>query len=200
MAFPTTSVLTDFTAANGDLDVRDTRFSKSIFGTESNTMAITSNQCKSPSGVQTAWWNAASFGPDCEVFATVIATGGNFSNLYLRLVTPGSSAVDGYKIRLFSSSAAVFRIDNGVQTQLGSTMAWTLAANDVAGADMVGSTITVYQNGTAVDNRSDGTYTAAGFIGLGADSNGPILDDFGGGTIGAVAGNTYTASGMGVIG
>lgn len=183
MAFPVNGVLDNFDRANagpppsaswtGPMDPADT------FG-----LFVVTNQCKANGGGWGgAYWNGATFGTNTEVYCTVRSNHEFF--LYARIASPGGAgAMDGYAVDFaFAGDVIkVYRIDNAVYTQLGTTISQTLAVGDQIGFSVIGSTITVYVNGTSVGTRSDSTYSAAGYIGADVEPSG-ILDDFGGGTL-----------------
>lgn len=145
-------------------------------------------------GYDSGWWNATTFGPNAEAFVTVVAEPSNDIALYLRVVSPGSSGVDGYQVVFWAGADTldIYRIDNTVQTLLGASQTGlALSAGDMVGAKIVGDTITCYRRSTGSwstfgSTRSDSTYTAAGYVGFyiyeGGTRSG-LFDDFGGGTI-----------------
>lgn len=148
-------------------------------------ISVVSNQCKAGGGgFGGAYWNAATFGPDCEVFCTLALGAVDGYLLYARIVNPGAGTMDGYMGEFNSSDVIrVYRIDNAVYTQLGADISTPIDASaDQVGMRISGSTINVYVNGVWIDSRVDATYTAAGRIGLDIPAN-AIIDDFGGGTI-----------------
>lgn len=145
------------------------------------------------------YWNVETFGPACEAFITIQDVPGNndYSGVYTRLVTPGSSAVDGYWARWYHTvgddQLTLFRIDNGVPTQLGSNDLLEVAVGDKLGLESDADDVhTVYYDDggagwTAGTNATatDTTYQSAGYIGLVMKDDDHQNDDFGGGTISA---------------
>ncbi len=107
-----------------------------------------------------------------------------------RTVNLGGGTLNGYYLFVNSTSAKLYRIDSGTNTQLGADFTQTIATGDSFGMSLVGSTITVYFKAaagswTSLGTRTDATYSAAGKIGIrGADgTNISLADDFGGGTL-----------------
>jgi hypothetical protein len=141
----------------------------------------------------TAWRNNAQYGPDAESWARIatLPGAGNHIRLYVRVQSPGSSAVDGYMLRTNQSSGTdqVFleRLDNGlITTRL--TMNQELAVGDTLLLRAVGSTLEAWRHdGIAwarLGTLADSAYAAAGFVGVGLRQTTGRLDDFGGRTYG----------------
>jgi phosphoribosylamine-glycine ligase len=132
-----------------------------------------------------ASWSAATFGPDTEVYLTVVtlpATGETVT-LWVRLANVGTATLTGYSLEFTApNTIKYFRWDNAVATQLGASVTQALNANDVLGLAIVGSILTGYVNGMALTTQSDPTYTAAGTIGIGGTGTTFRLDNVGGGT------------------
>lgn len=154
-------------------------------------IAVVSNQLAgAPSG--SAYWNLATFGPNCEVYITqpVVATGASFS-IIARWSGPGSN---GYGIRINRpsagvSSAEMVRIDGGFFTVLGAAVNVANVAGDSFGLSVVGSTLTAYRKAAAgggwapLFSRTDATYTDAGYLSVRIQDADVRLDDFGGGSV-----------------
>lgn len=205
MAFPTTSILETFTGSNG------TSPPNANWQNVINGIQIQGNQGKGTTNNASnlAMWKTSTFGPDCEVFATMAAATGFDSNnalvLYARLTTLVSSTFDGYAVAYLELSSdniiCAYRIDNGAYTQLGTNFIQTLSSGDALGLEIVGSgagNIRVYRkpaggswDATPLITFTDSTYTAAGYIGMSIEDTSGILDDFGGGTISSGA-TTHT--------
>lgn len=211
MAGPTTAVLDDFNRADGALGAN---WPSSVI--EFNTKCvIVSNAAKAADASRNdARWTA-SFGPDSEAYGTVSIVPANTLGqyLYVRIANPNSATMNCYAIKFTrfdgapDTRVAYQRFDSGVATTLGANE--TGFPSPVAGQkyflDATGSTITghLFDSGawTDISSRSDATYSAAGYIGMGFQSNSAgQMDDFGGGTVVVVSGNTYTETGSGVIG
>lgn len=137
------------------------------------------------------WWNPTTYGPDVVVQFTASAVPAKATTssgflIFLRLRDPSasSSTCDGYQVEFYDTDRSyIYRIDNGVATQLGATI--TLSATYASGALLagcaIGSSISAYREGTSEGSRTDTTYGAEGFIGLGAYDTATLdvrLDDF----------------------
>lgn len=188
MAFPTTSVLDDFNRPDGPLGVN---WTNGIRAGAPDTVVINTNKANTDTGLGTAWWNAASFGPSSEVFATESVADDGFA-LYTNLQSPGTGAADGYCFRsiLGTNTGRIQRMDDDSLTTLGATFAYdTIAAGDSFGGENLSGSLSFYQQHsagawTAYANRTDTTY-AGGFIGLevGEPVSGGFWDNFGGGSV-----------------
>jgi hypothetical protein len=181
--FPTTGLLDDFNRANNaslgaNWSTLDTYAS----------LGITSNACQpNASSGSGAYWNVATFGPDSENYVTVAAIGGSsqFFDQYVRVGTPGGN-YNAYAHECTTNAGALYRVDAKVYTQLGAGLTITVAAGNIIGLEVIGSTLTLYKNaGSWASNasRTDSTYSAAGNIALFADNTGIHFDDFSGGTV-----------------
>lgn len=178
MVFPTTPVLDDFNRADQG-PPPSSSWTDGFLAI--NGLAVISNQCGAPANFGNSYWNPATFGPDCEVFATVAAHS-SFPKVWARLKEPGSDTVDGYCLSASSTDWTFFRVDNGVLTQIGAALTGVGCANgDQVGLRIVGSKLTAYKNGVLVGTETDATYPAAGFIGLNGQTSAIRWDDFGGG-------------------
>lgn len=144
-------------------------------------------------GVNSGWWNVATFGPDVEAYATV-STLPNFSNvfrIYARIATPNTAGVDAYFVQhTVGSSTNLFRLDNGSATSIASaSITWQPA--DKVGIRCVGSAIEAWRHDgsswSMIASATDATYSAAGYCGLGISNQQCRMDDFYAGTIGAAA-------------
>lgn len=210
MAFPTTGLLHDFTGTAGTIPP-SADWTNLIAGTGSG-IKIVSNNCGGNIGgdgtFSSGWWNLSTYGPDCEVYCVVptrqLTTPARILSLFLGLITPGSSSVDGYRFDITTDTATtpddfwkITRVDNNVGTQLGSTVGQAYASGDSFGAERIGSTLTGYlKTGgvwSSVITQSDSTYTSAGYIGVQMEDSVFRIDDFSGGTVvSAASGGTWT--------
>jgi hypothetical protein len=195
MAFPTTSVLDDFNRAD-----ENPMTGWSSFVGAGARHEVVGNTCEASGAAANDYWNAATFGPDCEVYATVVEkTTGALIKLYARLVSVGSVAVDGYAVRHTTVSGAandtigLYRVDNATETLLGSAFTQEVAVGDSFGLEIVGDTLTAYYKAsggswTALGTETDSTHAGAGNIGVAISvTNTAGIDDFGGGTIASSA-------------
>ncbi|MDH4341173.1 MAG: fibronectin type III domain-containing protein, partial [Thermoleophilia bacterium] len=165
------------------------RWGDGILGSGERSLKVVSNQLASTrSTTATAWWNNAQYGADCESWATIatLPGNGNAVRLYVRLQTPGTSAVDGYMLfynQLSGTDQVVLlRITNGALTAL-STVNREITA---------GSRLLLRATGTALESWvqdgagwsqlgrvTDSTYVGAGYVGVGIRGKTGRLDDFG---------------------
>ncbi len=196
MAFPTTGILDAFTRAdNADLGTNWT--TPTLEG--DLPMEIVSNQAGysiADNSFRDEYWNAATFGPDCEVYYTVATKPLVTTPVYmfLRLQSPGTSGVDGYYCEIINEVATddggIYRLDNGAFTQLGASLSQEWTDGDGLGLEAIGSAIKAYRRSSGtwseLASRTDSTYGSAGNIGIGIQGNTPRLDDFGGGTVAGV--------------
>ena len=193
-SFPCESILDNFNRAN-EGPPPSANWTTGIDG-GTGSFTVTSNVARLTSGAfSSAWWNVGNIGPDLEVFAVIASVGG--SRLYFHVQGEGTATFDGYYVQAYapSSEMGVFRVDNGVPTQLEASISQAIATGDSIGVDRTGNVITVYfcasgagcgASGAGWTNkgtRSDSTYTSAGKIGMAAFDNSEVkFDDFGGGT------------------
>lgn len=203
MAFPTTSVLDDFNRADenplsggGNWGDRNTN----------DDLSIETNLVRGQTVGQLAsrYWAAATYGPDCEVYCTVNHTpntASDYMRLWLRISNPGAAGETGYMMqwtndangcRLFKETA------RETYTQLAQAAAARYTDADVVGMSAVGTTLTVYKNGTSVLSTTDATNGGAGYLALGGRGTSFRWDDFGGGTISAAATKPATLLTLGV--
>lgn len=214
MAFPVTSVLDNFTRA--DAATLGANYSRWVMRAVTADMRIVSNAAKpnATSGTESAaYWNVETFGPDCEVHAVLSFSGDvafiNYAWLGLRLQDPGGATTnDGYTAEFESQSGTdnvyIQRFDDDVSTQLGATVSLEWSNGDSMGIEMIDDTLTLYHktggSWSSITTRTDSTYSGAGNIGLGAvgytadDTQHPVWDDFGGGSIVPMAAITGTAT------
>jgi hypothetical protein len=78
------------------------------------------------------------------------------------------------------------------------TTTFEATANDQFFFEAIGSTLTIYINGTQRLQTTDATYGAAGYIGLDVAYDVWRVGEFGGGTV--VAGGAPTVTWVGIIG
>jgi hypothetical protein len=189
--FPTTGVIDDFNRADENLSSGNwasPTYSGDI------APAVFSNQVRSSSSGSSfadAYWAATTFGPDCEAYFTIstLPSGTEIIYLDIRIQSPGTSGMDCYEVVWDASSATarIYRIDDGTNTLLGSTVSVAYNAGDGYGFGVIGSSITLYRRVSGVwssqATRTDSTYSSAGNIGLGCQAQTVRLDDFGGGTV-----------------
>jgi hypothetical protein len=131
-----------------------------------------------------AYWNERTYGPDCEVYATLTNTPTSDSfGLILRL-TPGDP--QGYVVKFAYGSGIEFGkyTAGGGYSSIG-TKSVTFSAGDVVGLKAVGNNFYFYKNNILISAWSDSTYAGSGYIGLQFYSAGGActarLDNFSGG-------------------
>lgn len=194
MAFPTTSVLDNFTGTNGDdLPVYSANWQATTTGGAALEIQGNAATGTSAGGNNTNSW-ATSYGPDCEVYVTIstVAAAGNVILLFARGVqTTSLSTVDGYVLRYAPAAGTdtltIQSVTNGVQTSIGAAFSQEIANGDSIGLECVGTTLTCYYKPSggswgSLFSRTDSTYTAAGQVALFSTSTGVRFDAFGGGT------------------
>lgn len=206
MAFFTTSILDSFNRADENPIAGNWTSFAADNGLWSDARLLSNDVRSSNINNQAAaYWNASTFGPDCEAFltATVESTPAAQTGLFFRLTTPGPTTTDGYDVLTATTAIFFQRLDNGVVTQLGANVPTTISDGYKIGVQMSGSIMTFYVDSgsgwTSVASRTDATYSGSGYIGFAVGSAGGTarrIDDFGGGT----TITTTTATGTGIKG
>jgi hypothetical protein len=211
MAFPTTGIIDGANRADEDpiSDGGKWSIGPDDFG-GTNNLRVSGNAIWMGSAASAnGYRNDQDYGPGSEVYVTLAAIPDTAVILYARLVNIGAGTTDGYACYFnFSGTddALICRVDNDSLVGLGSAIVppAPYANGDKLGLEVIGSTVAAYvfQSGswTQLGTRSDGTYSAAGKIGVRlADSGANAkIDDFGGGTV--IGGTTYTKTGLAAIG
>ena len=159
-----------------------------------NGLEIVSNVAEGTSVAAYNWamYDAATYGPDCEAYFTIITVpGAGGCGLMLRGTTLSVGTIDGY-LAWYSHASGVgseiriYEILNGGLTELAAT-AQSLSSGDDLGGEIIGDEIKVfYDTGggwTEGLSWTDSTYGDAGYLGLRLWSNSFPGDDFGGGTL-----------------
>jgi hypothetical protein len=193
VAFPTTSVLDTFTGTGGIALGADW----TVLGGAPAAPRLQDNAAVNVlENYSGAYWDTETFGPDCEVFAT-LAVGSDYFGLYARVATPGGSFT-GYQASWSGSTVALIRKDGGSDAEL-DTATVAKSVGDKLGLECIGTAIKVYtKTGAGAWTErcaaTDGTYTGAGNIAMDMFQTVDIgLDDFGGGDV--VGGGTdYTGN------
>ena len=147
-------------------------------------------------GLNISYWDTILTEEDCQVYATIASNpaSNRAQYTYARLTDIGASTTDGYALKWNKLSATdtlqIIRLDNGGETVLGADFTQELTAGNMFGLQIVGDTLTAYINTgsgwTSLGSRTDSTYSAAGYLGLGIASG--TMDDFGGGGLTAGGG------------
>jgi hypothetical protein len=206
MPFPTTSVLTNFTGSEDPLS-EGGNFAGPILPGMAQMKKV-SGQAKQSTLVAlqsgSSYWNAATFGPGVEAYATIPTWWNNASSdfwLWTNGNAENTSGVDGYMMALNNAGTwQLHRFDNNVGTQVGANLGTqVVGSGDSVGVEVIaGGTHQAYYKAsggswaTLGSTRSDNTYTS-GHIGLskGYQDTTSVVGDFGGGTI-VAAGVSYS--------
>src|SRR5688572_22948208 len=103
-SFPCTSLLDDFNRTN-EGPPPSANWTTGVDGSTGG-FAVSSNTAVAQDGsFSSAYWNATTFGPDTEVYVTMVNTFGASCcgyRLYLRLASAGTSGVDGYIVQAYN--------------------------------------------------------------------------------------------------
>ena len=183
-----TAVLDDFDRANGPLGAN---WTADITAEGFAMPNIVSNECDM-AGFDSAWWNVESFAADCEVFCTIITNPDNEGRIYARLADVGTGTGHGYEFAWGGGASGLSRLngDGGDRTTIVFPTGYAPAVGDRVALTCVGDTISCYKDTGSgwefVTSGTDSTYTAGGFLGIWSQNNTVmVIDDFGGGEIGA---------------
>ncbi|MGH3135040.1 MAG: hypothetical protein ACRDPV_00925, partial [Gaiellaceae bacterium] len=182
-------VLDSFNRANENPLSFGGRWGNGILGSSERSLKVVSNQLASDrSSTATAWWQPAQLGPATESYATITTRPGNGNavRLYVRLQSPGSSAVDGYMLLYTQRSGvdeiALYRITNGALTLL-QTVNYEVAVGSRLLLRASGATLESWVQLGSTWNRAgrvtDSTYSGAGYVGVGIRGKTGRLDNFG---------------------
>lgn len=185
MAFPTTGIVDNFDRANAiNLGTNWTALAGAgIPGISSNAA---DNQNTNYSG---AWWDTATFGPDCEAYVTLTVPGDYFG-VFAR-VTDASGTPDGYKAGWNTDAGGTITLENmtgDVLLDSVSSGTGVPSAGDKIGIECIGTSIKVYIDAgggwTQMLSVTNSAHTGAGAIGFDFfDSTLAKCDDFGGGDV-----------------
>ncbi len=183
-SFPVSPVLDNFNRANGAIG--------SNWSGETGEFVIDAAQLKDVSD-GTLFWNAASFGANQEVYATlsdIVSTTGMFA---LILKSQSSTTTDdGVLVVYYSTANHTVEVYSYTSAQnwvmRGTTISETFSDGDRFGATATANgQVKLYKNTTLIGtvDVSAWTYNAnGGYIGLsGMYGSSNLLDDFGGGTV-----------------
>jgi len=189
MGFPTTGILDDAQRADENPLSFDGRWGDRI---AADDLQLLSNQFAGTVGgttLNSRYWTPTLFGPDAEAYITVPTVGnsGDYTRLWLRIQNPGAGGETGYMMQWAPTDANGVRIfretARETYTMLAQDTGQHFANNDTLGFEAIGTSLTVYKNGVAVLNTTDGTILAPGNIALGCRNTLPRLVNFGGGTV-----------------
>lgn len=145
-----------------------------------------------------SYWNAAVFGPDCEVYGTFILPPTQTYKavrLWARMTDIGTGTFAAYRATVLyresgGADLSLHAVVGNTATQIASGSG-AIASGDVWGLGVVGSAVTLYRNDSAVLSATDTTIANAGRIGISLERDEWTLDNFGGGTIGASGTTLY---------
>ena len=150
----------------------------------SNHIQITSLACS-------AYWNPQTFGPNCEVFATVVAKPAAAANgeLHLRVQNAGTTSLNSYFVDLSSTNASrILKTVNNVITNLGSGSATGIVAGDAIGLQVIGTSLISWFNHNgwnSIVSITDSSVSGVGNVGIAiGNASTPTFSNFSGGTIG----------------
>lgn len=189
MAFPVNGVIDNFNRSNEGPPM--TGWADLVGGVRVNSNV----GATSAGGLNLSYYDTILTVADCEVYVTIASNPANNRTIYVLALLGdiSGSSFDGYGLKFNKVSGTdnlqIIRFDNGVETVLGANFSQELVAGNKFGLEIVGSTLTAYvdtgSGWTSLGSRTDSTYTAAGYLGLGLSSG--TVDDFGGGGLAAAA-------------
>lgn len=191
--FPTTPILDTFTGADGTSPPGD-NWTNNVAGT-GNGLKIMGNRCV---GAATGWtydnayWHAANFGPDCEVYCDIakLDVNDDVVTVRARIQDEGSSAVDLYQFHARSRATETdpwrfYVCVNNTFTQIGTDILQEVGTDEKIGLEIIGTTLTGYRwvSGawTVMGTRTHTAISGAGKLGLELRKD-SAADNFGGGT------------------
>lgn len=188
LLFPATSVLDDFNRANTTNDLGANWTGPLQDGLPVGS--ILSNQLVG--GDTAAYWSAATFGANQEVYATIAALPVDYFQLWARVSNPGSIP-NGYTVNIYSTGVMDAKWFSGGSSDYVSlsSAVHTYVPGDAVGLEVNGSTVTIYYKPaagawTVNATGTDSNVTSGGWIGYhigGFETTTTKLDNFGGGTI-----------------
>jgi hypothetical protein len=192
MAFPTKSILDSFTRGDENPVVGD--WTSSAIGFAGKELA--SNRLKPIANTDSgAAWDIAQFGSGgtgIEIYGTMpLASFGTFQGLLWHIQDYTDATYDGYLafVDHANNLVKIFEVAAGAATQLGADISVSFADGDSIGIEHIAATgvMTLYKKtgGTwsAVDTRTDSTFSSGYFVLYASNATNDVWDDFGGGTI-----------------
>lgn len=190
MAFPETGILDDFNRV-GEGPPPSADWANLI-----NGLLVSGNTARGSTSndFNVSYWDVETHGPDSECYAQAVDTiNGDHVVPCVRLDPAGPDCYLAWFDMTGGDEIWVRRIDDGVETQLGAVIEGVnLGQGDWGGIEMIGDTLNIYVEtgaGWSLEGtRTDGTYTAAGYIGLWGWGTSSYQDNFGGGSV-VTAGN-----------
>jgi len=188
MAVPQTDILDDFNRADGPLG---SNWTDPWNTSEGGSVVISTSEARfvPTGGGKYTYWNGTAFGPNCEAYGKITSAPISSISFFVRSQPDSTNGANGYLLQFVPGAAprqSIYRVDNGTWTRLGADLSTSSALSGlVATLLAVGDSLSGWYDGSQIGtSRSDSTYTAAGYIGMGSQGNtGSRVDDFGGGSI-----------------
>jgi hypothetical protein len=183
--FPKTRLLDDFSGTLGN-------WTNPAYG--NSVVTITSGQLK---GTNASNQNAAqlklqTYGPACEIWATVATIGLANEGIRLRLRESDASASPNAYVLVWNTFGGAWELDRVDAGAVGAVLASgtiPLANGDSIGLQAIGNILTVWRRPAGyfdfqlIATATDNTYTSAGYLGVRIQNTTMAVDDVGGGTI-----------------
>lgn len=202
LALLSTPVLDDFNRADGLLGANWN--SGAATNITSNQVLLDDTYNQSVNSI----WNLQSFGVDQEAFLTIqglnVADAGTSVSLILKKQQADVSNGDMILVvyRHAQSHIQVYVVEGGSFGDAKTPQSVSFANGDQFGAEVAGSTLRIYKNGTQILTQDVSSYdyiNSSGYMGFrynlgGTDTE--VIDDFGGGTMSTPATSTATATGL----
>jgi hypothetical protein len=185
-AVPDLPLLDSFNRANGGVGANWTNVA--------NALLVNSNECTGDAAALcSAWWDIATFGPNCAVSVEIatVPGAGDLAGVALRW---DPVLLNGYEL-VYTPAGGVDavvlnRVDLGVATEIGA-VDQEVAAGDILMLCAVDSTISAYlytsNAWSEIVAATDTAYTDAGYLQLAVTDTTVRVDDFSGATVPASA-------------
>jgi hypothetical protein len=189
IVFPTTGILDDFNRTS--VSPLDGNWTNGYY--DDDPLSLVSNTKVAYTGIHSyggARYNAATYGPDCEVYVTIPTLDSGGVGVYLSLRVGGTLSLPNSYWLKYADGTNACEIDcatNGSDNKISSGFTMPIVAGDKIGFRAVGTTLTAYyyHSGiwTVAYSMVDSTYQGAGYLALEIQNTTFRCDDFGGGTI-----------------
>lgn len=189
MPFPSTGILDSFDRANeGPPPSAEWTTPAGVSG-----LIVSGSLCAANAANALGIFSASSVGPNCEAYYTVTTATGAAAQVqvWARAKDIASAAtIDGYSISVTEAATdswAINSITNGIASQLGASFGQEVSNGDSIGIECFGSNIAAWYKASGgswikLAERTDTTYAASGYIGIGIMDTTGRVNDFGGGT------------------
>lgn len=191
MAFPTTGIIDDFNRGNEGPPLSGDWTD----GNDGHKVVSNEAQPETNSTACLSFYNASTYGADCECYVTLADAFQYQMACFLRATTLVEASWDGYEVYADDngSELTLERVDNNSETEIGTPYDIGFDDGDKIGIEAIGSTIKAYMNDGGAGwvervSTTDGAHGNAGYLGLWSwthDTSQNEYDDFGGGTIAA---------------